>query len=110
VVAAEESGVAQEALSGTIQNDILKEFMVRNTYIYPPTPSMRLVGDIFTYTSKVRACDLYHLHRLYVCVHRLFLASEIWWLVYQGCGDIVGWHTTSRKNISVGSVGCSQRC
>ena len=52
VVAAEESGVTQEQLSGTIQNDILKEFMVRNTYIYPPAPSMRLVGDIFSYTAS----------------------------------------------------------
>lgn len=52
VVAAEEQGVAQEQLSGTIQNDILKEFMVRNTYIYPPQPSMRIVGDIIEYTAK----------------------------------------------------------
>jgi methylmalonyl-CoA mutase len=52
VVAAEEQGVAQEKLSGTIQNDILKEFMVRNTYIYPPAPSMRIVGDIIEYTAK----------------------------------------------------------
>ncbi|MEN9856756.1 MAG: hypothetical protein RLZZ157_1882, partial [Pseudomonadota bacterium] len=51
VVAAEEQGVAQSALSGTIQNDILKEFMVRNTYIYPPGPSMRIISDIFAYTS-----------------------------------------------------------
>lgn len=46
-------GAKQEELSGTIQNDILKEFMVRNTYIFPPEPSMRIVGDIFEYTSKV---------------------------------------------------------
>ncbi|KAL6079039.1 Methylmalonyl-CoA mutase, mitochondrial [Balamuthia mandrillaris] len=52
VVAAEEQGVAQAKLSGTIQNDILKEFMVRNTFIYPPKPSMRIVGDIMGYTSK----------------------------------------------------------
>jgi methylmalonyl-CoA mutase len=52
VVAAEEQGVAQDQLSGTIQNDILKEFMVRNTYIYPPAPSMRIVGDIIEYTAK----------------------------------------------------------
>jgi len=52
VVAAEEQGVAQDQLSGTIQNDILKEFMVRNTYIYPPEPSMRIVGDIIAYTAK----------------------------------------------------------
>lgn len=52
IVAAEESGVALDALSGTIQNDILKEFMVRNTYIYPPDPSMRIVGDIIAYTSR----------------------------------------------------------
>ncbi len=52
IVAAEEQGVAQERLSGTIQNDILKEFMVRNTYIYPPEPSMRIVADIIEYTSR----------------------------------------------------------
>ncbi len=52
IVAAEEQGVSEEKLSGTIQNDILKEFMVRNTYIYPPEPSMRLVADIIAYTSK----------------------------------------------------------
>ena len=52
IVAAEEQGVSQEALSGTIQNDILKEFMVRNTYIYPPGPSMRIIRDIFAYLSK----------------------------------------------------------
>jgi len=51
VVAAEEQGVPPEKLAGTIQNDILKEFMVRNTYIYPPTPSMRIISDIFAYTS-----------------------------------------------------------
>jgi methylmalonyl-CoA mutase len=52
IVAAEEQGVAQDKLSGTIQNDILKEFMVRNTYIYPPKPSMRIVGDIIEYTAR----------------------------------------------------------
>lgn len=52
VVAAEEQGVSPEALAGTIQNDILKEFMVRNTYIYPPAPSMKIVSDIFEFTSK----------------------------------------------------------
>ena len=52
VVAAEEQGVAPEKLSGTIQNDILKEFMVRNTYIYPPAPSMRIISDIFAYSSQ----------------------------------------------------------
>ena len=51
IAAAEEQGVAQKDLSGTIQNDILKEFMVRNTYIYPPAPSMRIIGDIFAHTS-----------------------------------------------------------
>ncbi|MFZ6663328.1 methylmalonyl-CoA mutase [Peijinzhouia sedimentorum] len=52
IVAAEEQGVSPDKLSGTIQNDILKEFMVRNTYIYPPTPSMRIIADIFAYTAK----------------------------------------------------------
>src|SRR5436305_7274849 len=52
IVAAEEQGVSQDRLSGTIQNDILKEFMVRNTYIYPPAPSMRIVADIIEYTAR----------------------------------------------------------
>ena len=52
IVAAEEQGVAHAALSGTIQNDVLKEFMVRNTYIYPPAPSMRIISDIFAYTAR----------------------------------------------------------
>ncbi|MBZ9650586.1 methylmalonyl-CoA mutase [Psychroflexus montanilacus] len=52
IAAAEETGVKQEELSGTIQNDILKEFMVRNTYIYPPTPSMKIISDIFEFTSQ----------------------------------------------------------
>ena len=52
IVAAEEQGVEPDQLKGTIQNDVLKEFMVRNTYIYPPKPSMRIISDIFEYTSK----------------------------------------------------------
>ncbi|MBK8900447.1 MAG: methylmalonyl-CoA mutase [Anaerolineaceae bacterium] len=52
IVAAEEQGVSHDQLTGTIQNDILKEYMVRNTYIYPPVPSMRIVGDIFAYTAR----------------------------------------------------------
>ncbi|MCF6352381.1 MAG: methylmalonyl-CoA mutase [Cyclobacteriaceae bacterium] len=52
IVVAEESGVSKEQLTGTIQNDILKEFMVRNTYVYPPAPSMKIIADIFEYTSK----------------------------------------------------------
>src|SRR5205823_12897381 len=51
-VAAEEQGAKPEQLAGTIQNDILKEFMVRNTYIYPPEPSIRIIADIFSYTSR----------------------------------------------------------
>src|SRR5262249_34867152 len=51
IVAAEEQGVAPQKLSGTIQNDILKEFMVRNTYIYPPEPSLRIISDIFAFTA-----------------------------------------------------------
>lgn len=68
IVAAEEQGVNQSKLSGTIQNDILKEFMVRNTYIYPPQPSMRIIGDIFEYTSqnipKFNSISIsgYHMH------------------------------------------------
>src|SRR5258708_25908907 len=52
IVAAEEQGVPQDKLGGTIQNDILKEFMVRNTYIYPPGPSMRIVADIIQHTAQ----------------------------------------------------------
>ena len=68
IVAAEEQGVAPTELAGTIQNDILKEFMVRNTYIYPPGPSMRIIGDIFRYTSahmpKFNSISIsgYHMH------------------------------------------------
>ncbi|KAA0988958.1 methylmalonyl-CoA mutase [Dyadobacter aurulentus] len=68
IVAAEEQGVAKELLSGTIQNDILKEFMVRNTYIYPPGSSMRIVADIFAYTSRFMpkfnsiSISGYHMH------------------------------------------------
>jgi methylmalonyl-CoA mutase len=68
IVAAEEQGVSPEKLTGTIQNDILKEFMVRNTYIYPPAPSMRLIADIFSYTAehmpKFNSISIsgYHMH------------------------------------------------
>ncbi len=68
IIAAEEQGVAPELLAGTIQNDILKEFMVRNTYIYPPEPSMKIVADIFEYTSKYMpkfnsiSISGYHMH------------------------------------------------
>ncbi len=68
IVAAEESGVALDTLLGTIQNDILKEFMVRNTYIYPPLPSMRIIGDIFAYTARYMprfnsiSISGYHMH------------------------------------------------
>lgn len=68
IVAAEEQGVAPEKLSGTIQNDILKEYMVRNTYIYPPKPSMRIIGDIFRYSSEFMprfnsiSISGYHMH------------------------------------------------
>ncbi len=68
IVAAEEQGVTPEKLTGTIQNDILKEFMVRNTYIYPPAPSMRLIADIFAYTAefmpKFNSISIsgYHMH------------------------------------------------
>ncbi len=61
IVAGEEQGVGLLELNGTIQNDILKEFMVRNTYIYPPEPSMRIVGDIITYTDKAHAEVQLHL-------------------------------------------------
>ena len=68
ILAAEEQGVSPEQLAGTIQNDILKEFMVRNTYIYPPAPSMRIIGDIFAYASRFMpkfnsiSISGYHMH------------------------------------------------
>ena len=68
ILAAEEQGVSPDQLAGTIQNDILKEFMVRNTYIYPPAPSMRIIGDIFAYTSRFMpkfnsiSISGYHMH------------------------------------------------
>jgi len=65
-------GAKQEELAGTIQNDILKEFMVRNTYIFPPEPSMNIIADIFSYLSKVRVvCQLsyhYYHHYCYTCL------------------------------------------
>ena len=75
IVAAEEQGVSPEKLSGTIQNDILKEFMVRNTYIYPPEFSMRIVGDIFAYTAKNMpkfnsiSISGYHIHEAGASAH-----------------------------------------
>ncbi len=63
IVAAEEQGVKPEQLTGTIQNDILKEYMVRNTYIYPPAPSMRIIADIFAYTAAAHA-EVQHHHHL----------------------------------------------
>ncbi|MBT8230506.1 MAG: methylmalonyl-CoA mutase, partial [Bacteroidia bacterium] len=68
IVAAEEQGVSPDQLKGTIQNDILKEFMVRNTYIYPPLPSMRIISDIFSYTARYMprfnsiSISGYHMH------------------------------------------------
>ena len=87
IVAAEEQGVAQADLSGTIQNDILKEFMVRNTYIYPPEPSMRIVSDIIAYTSanmpKFNSISIsgYHMHEAGATAVQLYSA-----LVYDGLG------------------------
>jgi len=75
IVAAEEQGVAVETLSGTIQNDILKEFMVRNTYIYPPAPSMKIIADIFEFTSrkmpKFNSISIsgYHMHEAGATAH-----------------------------------------
>ena len=62
IVAAMEQNVPLNKLSGTIQNDILKEFMVRNTYIYPPEPSMKIIADIFSYTSKVNLLNFFFQH------------------------------------------------
>ena len=63
IVAGEEQGVPPERLSGTIQNDILKEFMVRNTYVYPPAPSMRIVADIIAIHRREHAALQFHLHQ-----------------------------------------------
>jgi methylmalonyl-CoA mutase len=67
IVAAEEQGVSQAQLSGTIQNDILKEFAVRNTYIYPPAPSMRIVADIIAYTASTCRASTRSLSRATTC-------------------------------------------
>lgn len=67
IVAAEEQGVSPEKLAGTIQNDILKEFMVRNTYIYPPTPSMKIIADIFEFTSKKCRSSILSLFLVIIC-------------------------------------------
>ena len=85
IVAAEEQGVSQEQLSGTIQNDILKEFMVRNTYIYPPEPSMRIVGDIIAYTAqhmpkfnsirKNFVCQYFHKQTFYLVLFRYHIVK-----------------------------------
>lgn len=69
IVTGEEQGVPKEKLTGTIQNDILKEFMVRNTYIFPPEPSMHAIADIFAYTSKV--CNTEEANRLLCSFHSI---------------------------------------
>lgn len=83
VAAAEEQGVEQHLLEGTIQNDVLKEFMVRNTFIYPPEPSMRIIGDIFGYTSE-------HMPK-YNRYARLAVGPDVevaWWLfTIRSCGQ-----------------------
>lgn len=71
IVTGEEQGVSKKNLTGTIQNDILKEFMVRNTYIFPPEPSMHAIADIFAYTSKVRRRV-----PLVVCISKLYLTCD----------------------------------
>jgi methylmalonyl-CoA mutase N-terminal domain/subunit len=67
IVAAEEQGVNQELLSGTIQNDILKEFMVRNTYIYPPAPSMKIIADISNILHKISLSSILFLFQATIC-------------------------------------------
>ena len=69
-------GAKQADLAGTIQNDILKEFMVRNTYIYPPDPSMKIIGDIFEYTSKVNMSVLFVIQMSVLFVIKLLLQSK----------------------------------
>ena len=78
IVAAEEQGVAPSLLSGTIQNDILKEFMVRNTYIYPPAPSMKIIADIFEYTSKKCLNSTLFLFRAITCKKQVPLPILSW--------------------------------
>src|SRR5208282_5799840 len=94
IVAAEEQGIAQEKLSGTIQNDILKEFMVRNTYIYPPEPSMRIVADIIEYTThhmpKFNSISIsgYHMQEAGATqaleLAKLRAARLLWWQIVKG--------------------------
>ena len=75
-------GVDQKDLAGTIQNDILKEFMVRNTYIFPPEPSMRIIGDIFSYTSQVSQVYLGKIFQLWT---RLWLLWDVYMLECMEC-------------------------
>ena len=98
IVAAEEQGVSPEQLSGTIQNDILKEFMVRNTYIYPPEPSMRIVGDIFAYTSQYMpqfnsiSISGYHMHEAGAPAHLELAYTLADGLEYIRTGIAAGMH------------------
>ena len=92
IIAAEEQGVTAAQLAGTIQNDILKEFMVRNTYIYPPAPSMRIVGDIFRYAltnmPKFNSISIsgYHMHEAGATAD---LNWPIRWpMVWSTCGPV----------------------
>jgi methylmalonyl-CoA mutase len=85
ILAAEEQGVKPEQLSGTIQNDILKEFMVRNTFIYPPIPSMQIIADIFEYTSKnmprFNSISISGYHMQEAGSYLLILSWHILWLM-----------------------------
>ena len=102
IVAAEEQGVGPEKLSGTIQNDILKEFMVRNTYIYPPEPSMRIVADIIDYTAN-------HMPKFNSCRRRARTRSWNWpspWQTgWSTCAPLLtgGWISTGSRPASASS-------
>ncbi len=91
IVAAEEQGVPLEKLTGTIQNDILKEFMVRNTYIYPPAPSMQIVSDIFEYSSKYIPSSTASVFRGTTCTKRAPRPNWNWPIPWQ-----MDWNTSEQ--------------
>ncbi len=97
IVTAEEQGVAQEKLQGTIQNDILKEFMVRNTYIYPPKPSMRLISDIFGYTSEFM--PKYNSISISGCVWRRGLTCGVEFGSWHGSLASIKAHPSTRRQL-----------
>ncbi len=109
IVAGEEQGVAHDRLAGTIQNDILKEFMVRNTYIYPPTPSMRIISDIFAYTStempRFNSISIsgYHMQEAGASLDLELAYTIADGIEYVRAGVTPGWTSTRSRHASASS-------